>query len=144
MSLPVYEGDSAILKFGRRFSGDVLGAYPYEVLPINFGVDQSCRQICTNSREYGGWVVRRLDREIRSGYRRRFILDNLDAAWIKPDGTSQYHGGIPVGYINKTDGAAYIYNHHNFEILYYALPEKKGGGGPVSYTHLTLPTILLV
>ena len=125
-------------QFGRNIGGERI----YDTgIQFSFGQDKYCQQLGVHSlRHYyhpGGRQTQvtptspcSVGLVLDSSYQRHWILDNLDAAWKTPDGTYQYHSGIPYGYRNKTE---IVYNHWNFEIQYTTVSNDRDGATTDAY-----------
>ena len=122
------EVTNAAENLGEVLHGSVIQNSPYEIFMGKSDFKVLCRV------ELNKQSAAILARRIMDEYRVHLIMDNLPAAtkMIRemPDGKTitMYDRGYPLGYVGSAERPG----------------STPGTPYPVSYTHLTLPTILLV
>lgn len=114
---------------GQHLTGDEIRSSPYQLV---FGHDVQCQHLCVAHLGHEDDMDQsdnHMVSAIRQGHHQNWLLDGLPAAFRSENDEyilTQYAGGFPLGFVDKHDGEAYVYNHINLEIEYHPVHANDG------------------
>lgn len=89
--------------------------------------DLYCETLCYSNLGRAD-IPNRTVRNIRKRYHHNWLLDGIPSASVEEDDvvvTTRYWHGFPVGFVNRDDLKAYVYNHVNIEVMYQEFSPGK-------------------
>ena len=110
--------------FSQMLAGEKVYSSPYDLVMKR---DEFCRTLCISNvgrTEQRGIKPNKLANAIHNDYHHNWIVDGLPEGTILEDDLSvtfRWYQGFPAGFIHKSDGLAYVYNHVNIAIYYKAM-----------------------